>query len=279
MENKEENTQPLKPRSSVLADIILLITVIGGCITVVFASTTFKVQPIPQTPTPIIPTSTAKAIHTQPTATITSTIPPLLTPISTTCVPSPTSPAKGQIMDNGRTDYLDNIIWDFDWKECPRASLYEIYVIQEGTALPLIDITLSGSPYHYFNSGLYIENNHTLNWTWKVRAMIKGQWGKWSEPAKFNIEPVNTDPSPITKKSAAQYNYKLQDPYLGNCSNTPAGSVCIKFTDGYIWLIHDSVQGSSTGGKWNGKTVVVFHGLKADYYHVLGTSAVKEIPK
>jgi len=180
-------------------------------------------------------------------------------------------------MDNGRTDYLDDILWNFAWKECPGVTLYQLYVIHEGSAHPTIDVTLSGSPYHYIDSGYYIDDSNRFNWIWKIRASVKGYWGEWSAPVVFDVEPVNTDPPPATKARGTEF--KLRDPYRGDCDNRPTGSVCIKFSDGYVWLIHDAIQGSSEAGRWNGKPIIVFYGFRADYYHVLGTSLIKEIPK
>jgi hypothetical protein len=111
------------------------------------------------------------------------------------CIPDLISPNEGAIMDNGRTDRLDDIIWDFDWSDCIGATQYHLYVMHTGSSLPVIDDTdISGSSYHYVNPGAYITDANRFDWTWKVKAKVDGQWGDWSEIRTFDVEPVNTDP-------------------------------------------------------------------------------------
>ena len=38
------------------------------------------------------------------------------------------SPVAGAMLDNGRTDRQDNIIWDFDWSDVPGASAFSFFV-------------------------------------------------------------------------------------------------------------------------------------------------------
>jgi hypothetical protein len=73
--------------------------------------------------------------------------------------------------------------------------------------------------------------------------------------------------------------YTEQPSYTGNCLARPTGSVCLKYDDGYVWLIYDSIAGGGDAGSWQGKQIRVAYGFKADYYHVLGTSLVKQVPK
>ncbi len=84
---------------------------------------------------------------------------------------------------------------------------------------------------------------------------------------------------PTATLSAATSEYIEQPAYSGDCSQRPANSVCLSFSDGYLWLVYDSVAGSRDGGVWNGKPIEVIEGFKSDYYHVLWTSLVKEDPK
>ena len=133
------------------------------------------------------PTVTSAATRT-PTATLTG-IPPLL------CVPALISPEEGAVLDNGRTDGMDDLIWDFDWSDCLEAGSYHLYVIGPGALFPLIDIdTLSDSAYHFVTQS-YIAGNNLSGWAWKVRANTGGQWGDWSPARSFDVEPVNTDPA------------------------------------------------------------------------------------
>ncbi len=110
------------------------------------------------------------------------------------------SPVIGAVMDNGRTDGKDSIIWEFDWSDVPGATQYQLYVdnpdVISGFTLYLNRITTS-SYYHQISPGSYIGggDQYYHGWMWKVRAKISGQelWNKWSEVRTFNIEPVDTD--------------------------------------------------------------------------------------
>jgi len=112
----------------------------------------------------------------------------------TSCVPSLVAPAPGAIMDNGRTDFRDEEIWDFDWADCPGATHYHLYVIGPTATLPTVDDDhLTESSYHFVNRG-YVSASHLTGWTWRVRAEVDGVWGAWSETRTFDVEPADTDP-------------------------------------------------------------------------------------
>jgi serine/threonine protein kinase len=112
----------------------------------------------------------------------------------TSCIPQLISPIVGALLDNGRTDNMDSIVWDFDWSDCQNATMYHLYVIKTGAALPVIDINnINNSAYHHVCNQCYIADNNRFDWTWKVRANINGQWGEWSETRSFNVEPTNSD--------------------------------------------------------------------------------------
>lgn len=142
------------------------------------------------------PTATATDTPTaKPTDTPTPTFTPTPTPGSTSCVPSLVSPEEGTVLDNGRTDRLDDVVWDFDWSDCEGASRYHLYVLHPGATFPLIDdANVPVSYYHDVGAGAYIIEANRFGWTWKVRAMAGGEWGEWSETRTFDVEPVNTDP-------------------------------------------------------------------------------------
>jgi hypothetical protein len=108
-------------------------------------------------------------------------------------IPVLVSPLKGAVMDNGRLDHLDSVIWDFDWQDFPGATLYNLYVINADAIHPMININVADSVFNFIGSGYIIDANR-LGWTWKVRAQVNGVWGAWSEIRIFNVEPVNTDP-------------------------------------------------------------------------------------
>ena len=72
--------------------------------------------------------------------------------------------------------------------------------------------------------------------------------------------------------------YVQQPPYLGACPAQPL--VCIGFSDGYKWLISDTIiQGQRHDGEWYGARIEVSIGFRADYYHVVRTSYVRQVAK
>lgn len=63
---------------------------------------------------------------------------------------------------------------------------------------------------------------------------------------------------------------------FGNCDWLPPGSICLKFSDKYKWIVHDYWINSSPipVGTSNCLPVELIRCYYADYYHVLGTSLV-----
>ncbi len=107
------------------------------------------------------------------------------------------SPENRAVLDNGRTDQSDVIIWDFDWSDVTNAIYYHIYVMHQGSQYPVIDYIVNRSSYHSERIG-YIINQNRYDWTWKVRGCRPGKedsyvYGPWSEERTFVVEPVNTD--------------------------------------------------------------------------------------
>jgi len=142
------------------------------------------------------PTATPTGTPTaKPTDTPFPAFTPTPTPASTSCVPSLVSPEQGALLDNGRTDRLDDIVWDFDWSDCEGASRYHLYVRYPGARAPVVDnADVPVSSYHLAEPGAYIGDLGRFGWTWRVRAMVGSEWGEWSETRTFDVEPVNTDP-------------------------------------------------------------------------------------
>ena len=100
----------------------------------------------------------------------------------------------GNIMDNGRVDRDDDIVWDFYWPEVAGADGYQLYVIGKNAIYPVIDTFVSTSSYTNISEGSYIVDRHRYGWEWKVRARIGGIWGDWMPAHNFDVEPLNTDP-------------------------------------------------------------------------------------
>ena len=119
---------------------------------------------------------------------ITVSFPSANTPASSTT--KLISPSNSVLMDNGRTDWRDNIVWDFDWSDVKGATQYQLYVIGDNVPNPMINTITSDSSYHYISQS-YCSSN--IGWTWKVRAKVNDQWSGWSETRSFQVEKVDTD--------------------------------------------------------------------------------------
>lgn len=110
------------------------------------------------------------------------------------------SPENGAILDNGRIDFLDKVIWDFDWLEVTRAPFggffYELNIIGPGKGSGEIYVTTESS-YHFEKVAHIIEKNR-FGWRWRVRARntiwLTTTYGPWSEERTFDVEPLDTDP-------------------------------------------------------------------------------------
>lgn len=70
-----------------------------------------------------------------------------------------------------------------------------------------------------------------------------------------------------------------QATYTQNCAQRPENTVCLAFSDGYIWLIEDAVLSRTTGESYQGKTVEIVEGIHGYYHHPLNTSLIKFVPK
>lgn len=102
------------------------------------------------------------------------------------------SPAPGALLDNGRRDGFDTINWEFTWKPCPKAKVYQLRVWGPSADVPRIDRKDLRTPRFVHRSGGYIHEGNQLGWRWMVRARVKGKWGPWSEQT-FDVEPTGRD--------------------------------------------------------------------------------------
>ena len=110
-------------------------------------------------------------------------------------IPQLVSPADGAVLDNGRSDSRDDIVWDFEWSKVENATEYHLHVQGGNAAFPAIDQQgITETSFHRVSSGSFINDINRLDWTWKVRAKIGSAWGDWSEVRRFDVEPLNTDP-------------------------------------------------------------------------------------
>jgi len=126
-----------------------------------------------------------------------TSIPTPLTPIITPTALTLISPEENEILDNGRTDFMDYRVWDFDWSDFEGATRYHLFVINP-LGLPHINYdNITNSSYHLESLG-YQTSDCLEGWTWGVRAFVNGQWNEWSDTRHFDVEPPNTDLAWVT---------------------------------------------------------------------------------
>ncbi len=111
---------------------------------------------------------------------------------SPACLPTLVSPSDGATLDNGRTDGADDIVWDFDWSNCPGATKYHLYVKTSAWSGTVDRDDIAVSQYRHTSNG-YIASHNLTGWTWRVRVRVAGAWSSWSPARSFQVEPPNTD--------------------------------------------------------------------------------------
>jgi hypothetical protein len=88
-----------------------------------------------------------------------------------------------------------------------------------------------------------------------------------------NIAPLTHTPPILAQPDPSEW--QTQDSYQGDCNATPPGTVCVTYSDRYIWLVPDTIVGWAN----EGTTIEIAQGSSADYYHTLGTLLVKTVFK
>ncbi len=84
-------------------------------------------------------------------------------------------------------------------------------------------------------------------------------------------------PDAMRPLEAAQFHQ--QPSYTGECLGRPAGTVCARYSDHYIWLVNESVVSWSGPFQCDALKVQVAHGEHTDFRHVLGTKLVQAVPR
>ena len=165
--------------------------------------------------------------------------------------PNLISPSNGAVLDNGKQDGTDPIVWDFDWSDVTGVESYHLNVIHEGSSIPFIDnsdISSSTSYYHCEYNG-YIADKNRLNWTWKVCAKINGQWGPWSETRYFDVAPIFI-PTTITLSSPnGCESWTAGTSHNITWTSTGVTNVKIEYSlnNGLTWTTITSITGADAG--------------------------------
>jgi len=108
--------------------------------------------------------------------------------------PVPISPAPGEVLDNGRVDRFDDLVWAFRWSACEGAEGYQLVVLAPGTTAPVVDVETAVTEFTGAWVGRRVADGSLDGWSWRVRARFDGDWGPWSDPRAFSVEPADRDP-------------------------------------------------------------------------------------
>ena len=85
-------------------------------------------------------------------------------------------------------------------------------------------------------------------------------------------------PRSLPALSITSAQYRSQAAFADSCGTRPPRTVCIRFSDGYIWLVSDDIL-SWSHGEDVGNEVEIAVGRVAFYYHVPDTTLVKEFAR
>jgi hypothetical protein len=89
----------------------------------------------------------------------------------------------------------------------------------------------------------------------------------WSGSREFHFGTAVILGDPTLRRSNDWWEQKS---YSLDCESRPAQTVCVKYEDGYIWLVRDSISGWEKAG-----AVQTAVGITARYEHILGTNSVR----
>lgn len=93
----------------------------------------------------------------------------------------------------------------------------------------------------------------------------------WSGDREFHFGTVVVLGDPTLKRTNGWHE---QDSYPFSCSARPAGTVCARYGDGFIWLVRDVIHGWDTRIVGS-NTVQTAIGNRTRYEHIIGTTSVR----
>ena len=85
--------------------------------------------------------------------------------------------------------------------------------------------------------------------------------------------PGTVQPKPLSPSTST---WQQQNSYSGDCRARPAGMVCARYEDGYIWLIQGSISGWEKRVEGSQKIQVAISST-GRYEHKLGTNYIRVI--
>jgi dipeptidyl aminopeptidase/acylaminoacyl peptidase len=105
--------------------------------------------------------------------------------------PTLITPAIGAVVDNGRFDRQDGIVWDFDWSDVPGAGWYVLNIYAPRGQLSLRTRTRA-SHFRHVSVGGYVIDTNRRGWTWEV--LPEGDPQSASARGIFDVERLELDP-------------------------------------------------------------------------------------
>lgn len=89
----------------------------------------------------------------------------------------------------------------------------------------------------------------------------------WSNSREFHFGSIVVLGDPTLRRSNDWWE---QESYSLDCTSKPECTICVRYDDGYIWLVRDSIHSWERLG-----AVQTAVGLAARYEHIIGTSSVR----
>ncbi|MFO0871541.1 MAG: hypothetical protein U0935_21675, partial [Pirellulales bacterium] len=102
------------------------------------------------------------------------------------------APPSEAVLPTGSPDRPMSPRWEFRWAAVERAEKYQLFVQSQRARLPVIDTEVSGTTYVDTQSR-QVAAMLRRDWRWKVRALVDGTWGPWSEERMFHLAPDRED--------------------------------------------------------------------------------------
>ena len=90
----------------------------------------------------------------------------------------------------------------------------------------------------------------------------------WAGDREFFFGSVVVLGDPTLRRSSDWWE---QESYAADCASRPQGTVCVRYDDGYSWLVRDSIQRWEMHG-----SVQTAVGYAARYEHILGTDSIRQ---
>lgn len=85
-----------------------------------------------------------------------------------------------------------------------------------------------------------------------------------------------SEPDAPPERSVSTAPWQDQESYAGDCRARPAGTVCLRYKDGYVWLIRGGVSGWETRVE-GARTIQAAVASNGRYEHILGTRKVRRV--